>query len=402
MTDSWRIIQGGAVESLRDIESETVDLIVTSPPYWGLRDYGVEGQLGLESHPQEYLEKLWEIFDECKRVLKPTGCCFVNLGDTYFSGVLGETRNTNRNNQTGGSMAACQANWGGARKVLGDGGWLKPKNLLMIPSRFAIGMQDRGWWLRNDIVWHKPNAMPSSVKDRFSCTWEHVYMFTKSARYWFDLDAVREEHIKTPEEYAQAISSKFQVKSESYRDVTGDVMRGFKNPQNPLGKNPGDCWIIPTQPFPEAHFAVFPEALCLKPIRAGCPAQVCVECGMPWVRIVEEVSAQVLGTPNEEHKRADAPGAKVSPSSVFRTNKIKQHKTIGWQPTCDDTCREEEWSRGSVTPTEPGTVLDPFMGSGTTGLVAIQEGRRFIGIDISEEYCSMARERLGKAQAPLL
>jgi len=385
MTDSWRIIQGGAVESLRDIESETVDLIVTSPPYWGLRDYGVEGQLGLESHPQEYLEKLWEIFDECKRVLKPTGCCFVNLGDTYFSGVLGETRNTNRNNQTGGSMAACQANWGGARKVLGDGGWLKPKNLLMIPSRFAIGMQDRGWWLRNDIVWHKPNAMPSSVKDRFSCTWEHLYFFTRSARYWFDLDAVREAYTSDAKEHDAGVRD-WEQPGLNERGA-GAIIK-----VNPLGKNPGDCWIIPTAPFPEAHFATFPPALIRKPIRAGCPPKCCVECGKPWERIVERTEIKPPRGQSAKSAAQDIPG-----NPMYRGGHHNDgwgeysHKTVGWQPTCE--CGGE---------TRPGIVLDPFMGSGTTLVVAKQECRRGIGIELSEEYCAMAEKRIGQTQAPLL
>jgi len=399
-----QIICAEAKAVMSGFPADSIDLIMTSPPYWGLRDYGIEGQLGLESHPQEYLEKLWEIFDECKRVLKPTGCCFVNMGDTYFSGVLGETRNMNRNSTKGGYANVITDE--SVRKVDGGGAWLKPKNLLMIPERFVIGMQERGWWLRNKIVWSKPNAMPSSVKDRFSCTWEYVYFFTKSARYWFDLDAVRD---------AMSPGSDFRGKGDGLTptaQATGNENLGRGSRGDPaLGKNPGDCWRIPTCAFPESHFAVFPPALIRKPIRAGCPAKVCVECGKPWERQVEVVR-QVNGEttrhlqsgarrhreaepqerpPYSQGTIADSSDRRSRPlETVFAESIGQERKTIGWQPTCE--CGAE---------TEPGITYDPFVGSGTTCIVAKEEGRHYAGSDLSEEYCEMARKRLAQVQAPL-
>ncbi len=369
-----QIICDSALTVLADFPADSIDCIVTSPPYWGLRDYGVEGQLGLESHPQEYLEKLWAIFDECRRVLKPTGCCFVNMGDTYFGGAPVE--------QPKDAKGVKRPIW----NTPADGNWLKPKNLLMIPERFAIGMQERSWWLRNKIVWHKPNAMPSSVKDRFSCTWEYVWFFTKSARYWFDLDAVREPQ---------------QIPEDTGRKRTEEAGRGggYVNYHaskerilNPLGKNPGDCWIIPTCPFPEAHFAVYPPELIRKPIRAGCPAKVCVECGKPWERVVE-TEGNYQDAPGRTHGDPNTQAGVLRHDLEARAGRIGEgmpRKTVGWQPTCK--CGAE---------TEPGIALDPFFGAGTTGVVAIQEGRHYIGIDLSEEYCEMARKRLANVQAPL-
>jgi DNA modification methylase len=358
----WEVKQTDALEGLRQLEAGSVDCCVTSPPYWGLRDYGVDGQLGLEPHPSLYLEKLWAIFDEVFRVLKPSGTCWCNLGDTF-----GRDPGKGVNNGSGKELA-----WlGEGRTVVGelDGTWLRPKQLLLIPSRFAIGMCERGWLLRSDVIWSKPNAMPSSVTDRFSCTYEHVFLFVKQGRYWFDLDSVMEElapgsleRDKYP--YRTAGIGQFQVPHEKREGQDGGPMC------NPAGKNPGDVWRIPTQPFPGAHFAVWPEALAKRMIRSGCPPLVCAECGKPWGREVERVRAV------------------ASP----RNNPDLSSLRKGICPNCG----------GPVThtpaATRPGLVLDPFTGSGTTGLVAVEEGRRFLGFDLSAEYCEMARRRIGAAQ----
>ena len=364
------VIHGDALEVLRGMEAESVDCVVTSPPYYSLRDYGVDGQLGQEPRPSLYLEKLWALFDEAQRVLKKTGVCWVNLGDTYFGGGNGPT----------GKSAA--------RMACANGLWLRPKQLLLIPSRFAIGMQERGWLLRSDVIWHKPNAMPSSVKDRFSCTYEHVFLFVKQGKYWFDLDAVREPFVYPDRVYSPGDHKCARVDNRNMKGLH-DGRDTYGNPV--LGKNPGDTWRIPTAAFPEAHFAVFPPALPQRCIRAGCPAQVCEECGKPWKRVVE--LGELRDHPDRENRTVAAEQFDADLNAYKdggTLGKVRERKTVGWQPTCE--------CNGA---TVPGLVLDPFAGSGTTGMVAVAEGRRFVGIELSPDYCEMARRRISAAQPPL-
>lgn len=229
-TQTYQI--GDNVEIMRKMRTETIDLIVTSPPYWGLRDYGVAGQIGLERTLEEYHERLLGVTAECMRVLKPTGAMFWNHGDSY-------------------------------------GG----KSLCMQNTRLIIKMiDDQGWILRNRIIWNKSNCMPSSVTDRFTNKYEPVYMLTKNRRYWFDLDAVRVPH---------AESSIKRISQNNGNPIfNGNKQRGHPTGADTLdpnqfchalGKNPGDVWTIPTQPYPESHFATFPTALVEPMIKAGCP-----------------------------------------------------------------------------------------------------------------------------------
>lgn len=247
-----RILRGDSLQRLHQLPEESIDMVMTSPPYWGLRDYEVRGQIGLERHPHEYLKKLWTVFDEVKRVLKKTGSIYVNMGDTYY----------------------CSS----------KDGWLVPKQLMLIPSRFAIGMQERGWTLRNDIIWVKPNTLPSSVKDRLSPKHEHVFHFVKSRKYYYDLDAIRVP-CKNPKKswnnafnyrvreakkkHYSIIGVKSTKKEQEKYNQKGEKTEGQNNHEK--GKNPGDVWTINTKPFPEAHFAVYPEELCEKPIKSSCP-----------------------------------------------------------------------------------------------------------------------------------
>lgn len=230
----------------------------TSPPYYGLRDYGIEGQYGLEETPAEYVETMRRVFTEVRRVLADDGTLRLNLGDSYSAGGQGGNR--------GGHLS------GGPHldrvpmptRVPG----FAPKNLLGMPWRVAFALQDGGWVLRNDIIWHKPNAMPESVTDRMSKRHEHVFLLAKSVRYWFDLDEVREPHTAV-----SVASSERRVRSKTlYRDegVSGQKFHNFANAVNACGANPGDIWSIPTRPFPQAHFATFPIDLPLRCIRAGC------------------------------------------------------------------------------------------------------------------------------------
>jgi DNA modification methylase len=243
---------GDALDTLRALPTGSVDCIVTSPPYWGLRDYGVDGQLGLESTPTEYIAQLATILNEAGRVLALDGTLWLNLGDTYAgkanAGIsVGRTRRADRAELIPERHnATAEAPY---------------KSLLMIPERVAFALIEHGWRLRNRIVWHKPNAMPESVTDRLSNRHEALFLLTQSDRYWFDLNAIREPQDTRGERHEGR--SGYRAEHPSKGRI---VERGL----HPLGRNPGDVWSIPVGRFAEAHFATFPPALAEQSILAGC------------------------------------------------------------------------------------------------------------------------------------
>lgn len=305
--ESVTLYHGDAVATLAEMESGSVDCIVTSPPYFALRDYGVDGQIGAEPSPQEFVAALVDVFREARRVLADDGTLWVNLGDSYQSS--GGMEGVGPNAKVGSTKRQAT---GRTRPRSG----LPAKNLLGIPWRVAFALQDDGWILRNDIIWAKPNAMPESVTDRLSNRHEHLFMLSKSRRYWFDLDSVREAGVKYP---AGAVDASSPARGVSDYDAAsgfnGGGHKGGYRGTHDVGRNPGDVWTIPTQPFSEAHFATFPVAIPERCIQAGCK-----------------------------------PG---------------------------------------------GTVLDPFSGSGTTGLAAAKHGRRYVGIDLNRDYLDLSlRTRL--------
>ncbi|WP_342804031.1 site-specific DNA-methyltransferase [Cellulosimicrobium cellulans] len=281
---------GDAAAVLAKLEPGSVDCVVTSPPYFGLRDYGVDGQLGLEETPAEYVAALIDVFRQVRRVLADDGTVWLNLGDSYAV-RWGSTRRTERR---GFAHAADRGRTGAI------GHDLPEKNLLGIPWRVAFALQDDGWTLRNDVVWTKPNAMPESVTDRLSNRHEHVFLLTKGPRYRFDLDAIRQ-----PYDGDRALSRRAHRTANK-----ANTAKGTWDPETETGRNPGDVWEISTQPFPGAHFATMPLALAERCLLAG-----------------------------------SLPG---------------------------------------------GTVLDPFSGSGTTGLAATRHGRRYVGIDLNEDYLRLS------------
>lgn len=297
--ESVTLWHGDSLTVLRDLPSGSVDCCVTSPPYFGLRDYGVDGQLGAEASPAEYVENLRAVFAEVRRVLADDGTLWLNLGDTYSSQGGGKAEGQYAEKRVSG------ATWQAKRSGVPG---IPPKNLLGIPWRVAFALQDDGWTLRNSIIWHKPNAMPESVMDRLSTRHENVFMLSKRARYWFDLDAVREPHVSEPgREGANCLRG--QKAMRPVGPNSGNYSEG--------GRNPGDVWSIPTQPYPGAHFAVMPSTLAERCVLAGCK-----------------------------------PG---------------------------------------------GTVLDPFSGSGTTGMAAAKHGRRYVGIDLNADYLDLSlRTRLAQ------
>ncbi|HSA05671.1 MAG TPA: site-specific DNA-methyltransferase [Candidatus Gastranaerophilales bacterium] len=315
-----KLIVGDSLNSLRKLPDGVVDCVVTSPPYWALRNYdtnpvkwpdGWVGELGLEPNFEQYITHLCDIFDEVKRTLKDTGTCWVNIGDTYGGSCMGLSY-----------VGHCK----GKNSILPDDLSYMPKVahsrgkynkcLLMIPFRFALEMQSRGWIVRNVIIWQKPNCTPQSMKDRFTVDFEYLFFFVKSPKYYFEqqIEPFKESTIKRCQggcgrnkgEHYQGLSK------ENYEKIQQKVLNGELK-----GKNKRAVWNISTSPFRGAHFAVYPPKLIEIPIKAGCP--------------------------------------------------------------------------------EGGLVLDPFMGSGTTAMVAEKLNRNWLGIELNPEYAQMAEERLKNA-----
>jgi DNA modification methylase len=263
-----KIYQEPCLDTLRKMPDNFLDCVITSPPYWQLRDYGYDGQWGLEPTFDLYLEHLWEMMDEIYRVLKKTGTAWINLGDSYST-------------QSGTSAAMAKGkkydnettyltNRGESKNLIKDKN-LPNKCLLLLPHRFAIGCIDRGWIVRNDIIWAKRNGMPESVTDRFSKKHEYFFLMSKSEKYFFDLDAIRDKHI-------HANDKRNDGNRHEYRDGTKSMNNQMLATNavsfNPLGKNPGsvsDFWDIPTKGSTSEHYASYNDNLLKKPMLAGCP-----------------------------------------------------------------------------------------------------------------------------------
>ena len=342
------ILIGDVREQLRTLADNSVHCIVTSPPYWGLRDYGVEGQIGLEESPAEFIAAMVDVFEELRRVLRPDGTCWMNMGDSYSHGGGGARNDSRWPKQADLGNPSPQH----AKSKTG----LKPKDLVMMPHRLAIALQDAGWWVRQDIVWSKPNPMPESVRDRCTKSHEYIFLLTKSERYYYDADAITEPvsagtHARLSQDVQAQIGSARAnggAKTNGAMKAVGRKVhagtgvgvgfgRGYDEVAKPRVKNNASfdeamaimperrnkrsVWTITTQGFSEAHFATFPPELPETCIKAGCP-----------------------------------PG---------------------------------------------GIVLDPFFGAGTTGLVAERLQRDCIGIELNPAYAEIARRRI-VGDCPLL
>lgn len=321
-----RIVVGDALQRLRALPDASIDCIVTSPPYYSLRNYGADGQLGLERHVDQWVEQLAAISEQVARVLVPTGTYWLNVGDTYSAH---ETQ-------------------GAARK-----------SLLMAPERLALRLQQSGWIIRNKIVWAKPNPVPSSIPDRLNCTYEVIYVLAKQPHYFFDLDAIRVPHRSAPRTNAEGTQK--AASPETWRGPNGMTATGLLALKargqvgHPLGKNPGDVWTITPGGYRSAHHAIFPLALAERMIAAGCPEARCTRCRLPWKRRV----IRALGG-------------------------IATRAALA--PTC--TCKQAS---------EPGLVLDPFMGSGTTAVAAERLSRDWLGIELIPDFADAARDRIASA-----
>jgi DNA modification methylase len=257
-----RIVQGDCLEGLRTLPDASVHCCVTSPPYWGLRDYGHDGQIGLESTPEAYVARMVDVFREVRRVLRDDGICWLNLGDSYASSISGKTRYTNQPWAARTGSNVCATNRNGAPVPEG----LKPKDLVGIPWRVAFALQADGWWLRQDIIWHKPNPMPESVRDRCTKAHEYVFLLTKSQKYFYDAEAVSE-----PAAYAGVQTNDFSASAVGLRiKPSGNAIPGTIYTVKPT-RNRRSVWTITTKPYSGAHFAVMPADLVEPCIKAGCP-----------------------------------------------------------------------------------------------------------------------------------
>jgi DNA modification methylase len=249
---SIRILHGDVFDRLAELPSDSFDCIVTSPPYWGLRDYGVPGQIGLEPTLTEYLDKMVAVCRELRRVLKPSGTFWMNVGDSYAanggSGHQGQSGQRVNRTFTASTIAK-------------NGFGLKPKDLCMVPNRLAIRLQEDGWWVRSEIIWHKPNPMPESVTDRPTSSHEKIWLLTKAERYFYDADAISEEFAGIPYRGRENGAILNGDRADKGRTIGMTTER----------RNARNVWTISTQPYSEAHFATFPPELAERCIKAGCP-----------------------------------------------------------------------------------------------------------------------------------
>jgi DNA modification methylase len=446
---AWDLRIGDALEQLAEMEDRSVHCCITSPPFYGLRDYGtgeweggdpecdhvkgelrrgvnlaqsvhstrggakkaaevenvaygrlcgkcgatrIDQQIGLESTPDGYVAKLVEVFREVKRVLRDDGTLWLNLGDSYAGSWGAQSRGAADNGtstidgaekRAGSPLSGRQimsAPKGSRIGTIREAG-CKPKDLYGIPWMVAFALRADGWYLRRDIIWSKPNPMPESVIDRPTSAHEYVFLLSKSARYYYDAEAIRE-----PASYAgpngticSPYGQGFAARTPEQETAPQDKQRGHsrrhagfnerwdamtKVEQAALGRNKRSVWEIATRPYPEAHFATYPAQLIEPMVLAGVPRQACGVCGAPWERMVEITY--------------ENPGGRTTngPRSAER-------KHLGWRCTC-------EHEDG----TEVGVVLDPFVGSGTTLEVAVRNGRSAIGIDLNPDSTRLVKQRV--------
>jgi len=436
-----RILLGEVREKLRELPDNSVHCAVTSPPYWGLRSYLPDGhpdkakEIGCEPTLGEHLDVMVnEVFAEVWRVLRPDGTCWVNYGDCYATSPNGrradEVKRLKTDDRTfrdkpfstvgpiyvpdyektsrvgtsgnGGNLAGAH----GGRVVAG--GTLKPKDLCMVPNRFAIAMQDFGWWVRSEVIWHKPNPMPESISDRPATSHEKMFLFTKSERYFYDAVAVRTDAkgrgaYKMPDGWntEPGAHGSFHpngrekgAKTEKQRGH-GRRHAGFNDlwDQMPVeeqmagGANLRNVWTIATKPFKEAHFATFPPGLVRPCIMAGTSEKgCCPNCGAQWRRVTTKSFTPQPGVSIESAVRREDQHDETCRWKGSQRGSVS-HQTVAWEPSC--SC-----SRQSPV---PAIVLDPFGGAGTTGLVAAELNRSAVLIELNPDSVNIARNRIEPA-----
>ena len=346
------IIVGDALNRLQELETGSIDCVITSPPYFRLRNYQHHKQLGLEDTIHGWVNNLLTITDEIARVLVPTGTLWLNLGDSYST----------------------HQHEGAPRK-----------SLLLGPERLALALTQRGWTLRNKIIWAKTNSIPSSVTDRLSCTHEVIYLLTRSPRYYFNLDDIRQPpktrcttrngRPNTPPRQPRAhtrpqLHPPKRGMPEHWRgpNTDGDegltTMKRQKTICHPLGKNPGDVWHLAASNYRGAHFATYPTHLVERMLLAGCPERRCRACRAPFTRPIRRLGTEAL--------------------------------RLTLTPTCH--CTPTHNTSDTHPNSEPGIVLDPFLGSGTTAIVAEEHQRDWLGIELNPTFANLARQRIQDAR----
>ena len=365
---------GDVIDCLKQIEPETVQAVITSPPYWGLRDYGVNGQIGLETTPEEFVEKMVETFREVNRVLRKDGTLWLNLGDTYAASGKGGGGGSFQNNDLVKKISKKNQR----RKAVNG---YKPKDLCGIPWRVALALQADGWYLRSDIIWSKPNPMPSSTKDRPTVSHEYLFLLSKRAHYYYDNEAIKEDASDYDERNGRigAYQNKAMYGTGDGTSQTGTASRDLSK------RNKRTVWEIATEPCPDAHFATFPRALVEPCILAGSSPKACPKCGAPWRRVLEPSKeyAKYLGKSYHDHANDIYQG--LSQKKKFPRT-FADYLTVDWEPTCK--CDGNDGTGKCI-------VLDPFGGTGTVSLVAQALQRSSIYIDLKPEYLDMALERNG-------
>jgi len=371
------------------LADDSVDLVVTSPPYFGLRSYQdggehYDGQIGAEATPAGFVEALIAATREMVRVLKPSGSIWVNLGDKY-SGAQGQTQ-TGVNGRK--HMTDSAATW---RQTNPKNTGIPNKSLMGIPWRYALRcIDDLGLILRAEVIWSKPNGLPESVTDRVRRSHEHWFHFTREPRYYSAVDEIREEHVRSWGGAPNGGNTYATMKAPGAKDA--NLPHAMPNP---LGKLPGSVWTIPTQPLkvPASlgidHFAAFPMEWPRRIIQGWSPGGVCVECGEGRRPISERdpIDPRYLASNKRGDGRGNVEIRSASPSSILRTGlqagQSPATRITGYACACP----------GPTAPTRPAIVLDPFGGTGTTALVAKALGRHGISVDMSADYCRLAKWR---------
>ena len=413
---------GDCREKLKELPSHYFNTVITSPPYWGLRDYGTgewtggskncshiagksrndaerefgtgetlnvqyrhvckdcgavrkDAQIGMEESPEEYVNQIVRVFREVWRVLRDDGTLWLNLGDSYSSG--GRTSTTNQS-------VRGNADYGVTRPPVTHS--VKPKDLVGIPWRVAFALQADGWYLRQDIIWHKPNPMPESVKDRCTKAHEYLFLLTKSEKYYYDSEAIKEEAtgFDGRKQTKHLGSKKYDLNTFPHHQEHEKWI--YDEDGNPI-RNKRSVWSVPVKPYNEAHFAVFPTELIEPALLAGCPPKICSECGTPFTRnmVTKEV-------PNRE-SREGMVGVIPGRNAVSRMNSKDMKSLLKIDAGITKNCL-------CHTGTTAGRVLDPFGGSGTTALVADRHGRDATIIELNKKYVDIAQNRL-EGDAPL-
>lgn len=377
--------------------NEMVDCVMTSPPYWGLRDYGIEGQLGLESHPKEYIENLVKVFRETKKVLKDSGSLWLNLGDTYFGsggaggdyndGGLKEGQPKYKQGQISKYPDKKYASRGRSKELTGsvsDGSnWLKNKQKMLMPHRVAIDLQDDGWILRNDIVWHKPSHMPSSVQDRLTNSFEYLFHFVKQKKYYYDLDSIREPHkVSSIERNSKGynispMKGRYKMPNEK-RDGTLD--QSFLNPR---GKNPADFWNYDSKYNKDSYGQTlqgFQRGKTIESDRKESRENAKklfpddLKKQQEYINFVQDHSGNPLGKNPADVWSLTTEGFSEAHFACFPTKLVRKPLKA--------TCPGD------------GIVLDLFVGSGTTLLEAQNQGKSGIGIELNPDYIKLIKKHL--------